>query len=291
MLLRSMFFVPGHKTQFLEKCLSFPVDAVILDTEDSVPLDSKHIARKNILDFLNAREEFPFEIFIRLNEINSGFLLDDLDALTHKRVTGFMLSKVFNELDISFYSMLLKQYEYRHNFPQKKFKLCPLIECCSAILNLDKIAKNCTERLVGIAFGGEDYLTDLNGSHGLNDSTFHYPLAKIGLVANSVKTRAIDTPYLQVYDLAGFQTRLQMSRSLGFSGCLLVHPNQIEVANRIFSPTETEINEAKEIVSAVKHAKEKNLSVSLVDGKLVGPPMLKHAEKILQESQLIEQKV
>lgn len=286
-LLRSMFFIPGHVDKYLDKAHQIPADALILDVEDSVPPVKKQKARDNIQKILKTGRLKEKQVIIRINELDAGMLLKDLRAVLHPDVMGIMPAKVYSKQDMAFYNEVLNQYEYELGLNKGHFKIIPLIETLLSFENINNIANSC-ERLIALAFGGEDYLKELGGAHGENDHTFDYPRTKIAIAAKASGLQAIDTPYLDVYDMEGFSAREQKSKDLGFEGCLLIHPKQIELANNCFSPSKTEYNKAKSIFEAVKKSDEKGLSVALLDGMLIGPPMQKNAFKTLRKQELIE---
>lgn len=285
-LLRSMFFVPGHVEKYLFKAATLKADAFILDVEDAVPLHQKADARKNIKKALQEGLFKGKQVIIRINELDEGMLLNDLDAVLHPDVLGIMPAKTYSKRDMAFFDEVLKQYEFKMGLEIGHFKLLPLIETLLSFENINMIA-NSTERLIALAFGGEDYLKELGGKHGENDHTFDYPRTKIAIAAKAAGLQAIDTPYLDVHDMEGFEEREQKSKDLGFEGCLLIHPKQIELANACFSPSEEEFEKATKIFDSVKIAEEQGLSVALMDGVLIGPPMKKNAFKILTKNKLI----
>lgn len=287
-LLRSMFFVPGHVDKYLDKISSLKADAIILDLEDSVPFDQKDNARVRVNSFLkNSADKTKSKFFVRLNETDQGCLLKDIEATMHPRLTGYMPSKIKSVKDILFLDQLLLQFEHEKSLELGSIKLIPLIETLDAFIYVSEIAK-ASKRLIALAFGGEDYLNELGGKHGIDDHTFDYPRTKIAIAAKSAGLQAIDTPFLDVGNNEGFYMREQKSRDLGFEGCLLIHPSQISQAHKCFSPTEKEIENAKAILEAVEFSAKSGLNVVLKDNVLIGPPMQKKAKKIITKLQLIE---
>mgnify|MGYP001627884489 CR=1 FL=1 len=288
-LFRSLFFIPGHIDKYLEKASEIDADALILDLEDSVPPPLKHKARENIRTKLESGSLSGKQIIIRINELDSGVLLEDLKAILHNDVLGIMPAKIYSKQDMAFFDEVLRQFEHDLGLEVGHFKIIPLIETLLAFENINVIANSC-DRLIALAFGGEDYLKELGGAHGVGDHTFDYPRTKIAIAAKAAGLQAIDTPYLDVHDVDGFAAREQKSKDLGFEGCLLIHPKQIELANDCFSPSEKEIIKAKEIFEAVKYSDDNGLSVALLDGVLIGPPMQKNAIKTLKKQDLIDRK-
>lgn len=278
-------FVPGYTRKFLEKARDFCCDALLLDLEDSVPEQVKQDARQYIREYLDAGS-FTQQAFIRVNDIESGLLTKDLEATLHPNTAGFMFTKVHDEKDITYFDKLLGQLEHDHGFETGKFKMLPLIETGSAILRAYQIA-TASPRMLGLAFGGEDYLTDLDGLHKEHGASLIVPRSLIVIAARSAHIDVLDTPYLDIRNPTGFRKEVELARELGFSGQLLIHPSQIEIANEVFSPTEAEISEAYRIVDAINLSSQKGQGTTLLDGKLIGPPMLKRALNVLRKNERI----
>lgn len=287
-LLRSVFFIPGHISKYLDKAADIPADVLIFDVEDAVPPHKKQEARENIQQLLQSGAVKDRQIIIRINELDAGMLLEDLNHVLHPDVLAIMPSKVYSRQDMAFFDEILTQFEYKMDLENGHFKMMPLIETLLAFENINTIANSST-RLIALAFGGEDYLKELGGSHGENDHTFDYPRTKIAIAAKAAGLQAIDTPYLEIHDDEGFASREQKSKDLGFEGCLLIHPNQITLANACFSPSDREYEDALKIYRSVKESDENGLSVALLDGVLIGPPMQKNAFKTIRKQELIDQ--
>lgn len=286
MVLRSMLFVPAYNKKFLDSALRKNADALILDLEDSVPEAYKADAREILREYLKKEEFQNRVIFIRLNPIESGVLLEDLEVSMNNNVNGFVLSKIYTNEDIQYYDNLISKYEADHEIKKGHFKFLPLIETTSAVLDVYNIAKT-SDRIIGLAFGGEDFLDDLHGIHGESPRTFDYPRAKIALAARSAGVLPIDTPYLDLHDDDGFIEEESVSFEMGFAGCMLIHPSQIELANRCFMPCEEEVEKSRRIFAAIREAEKKGSGVAMLDGKMIGPPMRKRAEKVLELIKLV----
>jgi len=271
--------------KYLIKASNFKADAIILDLEDSVPLAFKDRARINIRNFLE-RGAYKQQVYVRLNSIDSGLLTEDLSCSLHENTTGFMLTKIDDEKDIIYFDKLLTQLEIDNKFEIGSFKLCPLIETSSAVLRIYEIAK-ASSRITALAFGGEDYLTDLDGLHKDHGMSLIVPRNLIVIAARAAKVDAIDTPYLKIRDMDGFEKEVLLARELGFSGSMTIHPSQIDIANKIYTPTEEEYIQAKRIVEAIKETSKKGLGVAMLDGQLIGPPMEKRAQNLIKKMKSI----
>ena len=278
-------FVPAHNQELLASSLRRNADVLLLDIEDSVPQCDKQMARDNVKVFVNKNGGGKL-IFPRVNDRESGELLKDLYQLTIPGITGFMYPKSTKEEDVYFVGKLLETIEYEKGFPVGTFKLIPLIETAGAIVNIKEICTACT-RVVAVAFGCEDYVTDLGGKHDPEGQSIFYARNAIVNAARATGVQPIDTVHIKVHDLEDLERNLILSKNLGFEGMLVLNPKELPLVNQYFSPSEEEIAWAKEMVQLTAEAKAEGKGVAVKDGKFIGPPMLKMAEKILQKSSQI----
>lgn len=279
-LMRSLMFVPAHNQKLLESSLRRDADVLLLDIEDSVPVVDKQHARDNIKEFVKRPEAQGKLIFPRVNDRESGELLKDLYQLTIEGIAGFMYPKSTKEEDVYFVGKLLETIEYEKNIPIGTFKLIPLIETAGAIVNIKEICTACT-RVIAIAFGCEDYVTDIGGKHDVEGLSIFYARNAIVNAARAAEILPIDTVHIKVHDLEDLEKNLVLSKNLGFEGMLVLNPKELPLVNRYFSPSDEEVAWAEEMVRLTEEAKAEGKGVAVKDNKFIGPPMLKMAEKIL----------
>ena len=282
-LMRSLMFVPSHNQKLLDSSLRRNADVLLLDIEDSVPIVDKQKARENIKLFVQRPEAQGKIIFPRVNDRESGELLKDLYQLTIPGITGFMYPKSTKEEDVYFVGKLLETIEYEKNIPVGTFKLIPLIETAGAIVEIKEICKACT-RVIAVAFGCEDYVTDLCGKHDPEGQSIFYARNAIVNAARAAGVLPIDTVHIKVHDLE------DLERNLGFEGMLVLNPKELPLVNQYFSPSEKEITWAEEMVQLTAEAKAEGKGVAVKDNKFIGPPMLKMAENILSKQDKIQRR-
>jgi len=276
LLLRSMMFVPGHNEKLLISASKSQADALILDIEDSVPANNKAVARNTIGANLSRFKNFS--VFVRINDIESGHCIKDVTVLTLPLVTGFVYPKATTGKDIYFFSRLLEALEYEKGFPINTFKIVPLIETASAVLNAQDICL-ASDRVIAIAYGCEDFIADL---HGITlDQSLYVPRTLIALAARATRVIPIDTVHTNVHDLIELESNARLARILGFEGMLILHPKEIEVAHKCFTPNESEVADAREILRLSNEAIKSGRGVAILDGKFVGPPMVLQAKNLL----------
>ncbi len=287
--MRSLMFVPAHDQKLLDSSLRRDADVLLLDIEDSVPMCDKQTARDNIKEFVNRPEAQGKLIFPRVNDRESGELLKDLYQLTIEGIAGFMYPKSTKEEDVYFVGKLLETIEYEKRIPVGTFKLIPLIETAGAIVNISGICTACT-RVIAVAFGCEDYVTDLRGKHDSDGQSIFYARNAIVNAARATGVLPIDTVHIKVHDLEDLEKNLILSKNLGFEGMLVLNPKELPLVNKYFSPSPEEVEWAKEMILLTEEAKSEGKGVAVKEGKFIGPPMLKMAEKILDKQNLIQNK-
>ena len=286
-LLRSMMFVPGHNRRLLESAARASADALVLDLEDSVrPDDQKQVARETIAAALDEGLLANHTVFVRVNDRESGHLLDDVTSLSRDGIEGFVYPKSCYGEDVYFFDKLLDTVEAGLGLPRGRFKVVPLIEMAAAVLNAQDIA-SASPRVIAIAFGCEDFVSDLGGLHDAGGRSLRTPRAMIAMAAKAAGVQAIDTVHIEVHDLAGLEENLVLARELGFDGMLVLHPKELELAHRYFSPSEEDVNEANEMLRLFEEAGKQQKGVAILNGRFIGPPMVLAARKVLAKHELI----
>jgi len=285
-----MMFVPGHNNKLMHKSLESNADALILDLEDSVqPLSNKAMARETILHFAAEGMYEHRHVFPRVNDRDSGLLLEDISRLTVHSIDGFVIPKVCNAKDIVFVDLLLETLEYQKRFEIGTFKLVPLIETAAAVMNAMKICK-ASMRVIALAFGCEDFVADIEGSHGNHTPSrvLTTPRALIALACRANGVIPIDTVHIDVHDLADLKFSLALAKELGFEGMLVLHPKELDLVHQYFTPGDQEIEDAQEMIRLYEEAQKNNKGVAVVNGKFIGPPFVVAAKKLLSRKELIE---
>lgn len=276
-------FVPAHNTHLLDKATTFDADVLLLDIEDSVqPAENKQVARDNILRYIHEGKFDGRAIYPRINDRESGYLLQDVYQLTVPGVEGFVYPKATCPEDIYFIGKLLETIEYEKGIPVGTFKLIPLIETTGSALNVQAICNAC-QRVVAVAFGCEDFVTDLQGKHDVEGQSILVPRTLIAMGARAAGVYPIDTVHIRVHDLEDLEKNLILSKKLGFEGMLVLNPKELPLVHKYYTPTKEEFAWANEMVQLSEEAFNSGKGVALKDGKFIGPPMLKMANNILRK--------
>lgn len=288
--MRSLMFVPGHNERLLESAAKSQADVLLLDIEDSVqPEANKQNARDMIKSFVKQGKFANHLVFPRVNDRESGHLLQDVYQLAIEGISGFMYPKSKLGEDIYFFDKLLETIEYEKKFPIGTFKIIALVETTAAVLNAQDLCK-ASQRVVGLAYGCEDFITDLEGIHDGESKSLFVPRAMIAMAARANGVVPIDTVHVKVHDLDDLERNLKIAKNLGFEGMLVLNPKEIPLVHQYFSPSDIDVKDAEEMLELAEESHSEGKGVAYKNGKFIGPPMIITAKKILTKSKMIYHK-
>lgn len=286
-LMRSMMFVPAHNERLMNSATKCEADVLLLDIEDSVqPRENKQVARDKIKEYVSQGRFANSRVFPRVNDRESGELLQDVYQLTIPGVEGFMYPKSQKGEDVYFFGKLLETIEYEKKIPVGTFKIIPLIETTGAVMNIQEICTACPNRVVAVAFGCEDFVTDLGGEHDLEGTSIFTARAMIAMGAKANGIVPIDTVHIKVHDLEDLEKNLVLSKKLGFEGMLVLNPKELPLCHKYYSPTQEEVEWAEEMLRLSEEAVAQGKGVAVKDNKFIGPPMVKMARNIIKRFEL-----
>jgi citrate lyase subunit beta / citryl-CoA lyase len=282
---RSMLFIPGGNEKLLDKGLGLEVDALILDLEDAVAVSKKEEARKAVTSALQTRDFGRKEKVVRVNALSTEWGRTDIEEVIQGKPDLFLFPKVEKVDDILSYDQVVSEVEGKTGLPLGKIGFLALIESPLGIINIDLIARS-SPRLKGFLFGAADFTRETHGAITADRSELYYPLMRILLAARAFGLDAIDSPFFDIKDLTGLERHTRQAKDLGYDGKALIHPSQVEVINRIFTPTEEELTQARRVIEAFQSAQREGRGASQLDGKLIENVHVAMAERILKISEL-----
>lgn len=192
--------------------------------------------------------------------------------------------------DIYFFGKLLETIEFEKGFPLHTFKIA-LIETPGAVINIHEICTACPERLIAVAFGCEDSMTELGGKHDDESESIFTARSMIAMGAKANGVIPINTVHIKVHDLEDLERNLVIGRKLGFKGILVFNPRELPLVHQYYSPSEEEIAWATEMMLQLsEEAFAQGIGVAVKDNKFIGTPMVKMANSILRKNNLINMK-
>ena len=271
---RSLLFIPGNNPGMLQSCDIFEADAVIFDLEDAVSGTEKDSARFLVTNYLKTYNP-KLEVVVRINGFDTPFYQKDLEELLAlENLHTIMLPKA-RVVDLVTLTRMIKD-------AKRDIKIIPIIEQAISLIEVEEIAR--FELVDGILLGAEDYTKDLEVTRTKEGNEIFYARNRIITACKAYKIDAIDTPFTDTNDNEGLVKDTLFAKSIGMNAKSAIHPNQVETINKLFTPTDREIEYAKRVLIARDEAFKKGLGVFSLDGKMVDKPVIERAEKVIEKA-------
>jgi len=281
-LFRSLIFVPGNNSRFLEKAKSLSGDIVCFDLEDSVPDKEKQIARTLISKKLKEHKDFSASVFVRTNSPQSGKIPNDLEKIVQKGLDGIVIPKVDSAKELKKIEKIISTLEKKRKL--KKIRLIPSIESALGVINCYEIAA-ASKRVDAIVFGIFDLLNDMQIEYTKgNPIGAKYSRYLVPVAAAAAGVVAIDGIWQEIKDEKGLQQDCKLGKELGYVGKSIIHPDQIKTTHKIFHPNSSEISWSKLVVQEYEKSIKKGKGAIVVDGKMIDEVHYKRATELLQLS-------
>ena len=278
-LRRTMMFVPGANAAMLRDAPLYGADSIMFDLEDAVSLKEKDSARTLVHFALKTFDYSNVETVVRINSLEAGGA-QDIEAMVLAGVEVIRLPKTETAQDIVDVDAVITSVEKDNQIPVGTTKMMAAIESAEGVLNAREIAK-ASERLIGIALGAEDYVTNMKTKRYPDGQELSFARNMILHAARAAGIAAIDTVYSNVDNVEGFQNEVQQIKQLGFDGKSVINPRQIPLVNAIYTPTDKEIQNAKEVIWGIREAEAKGSGVISVNGKMVDKPIVERAQRVI----------
>ena len=271
---RSELCCPASSLKMMTKAAAGSADEVIFDLEDGCALSQKAAARKTLIEALHTLDFKGRIRAFRPNGVHTKFFYRDVIEVGEAAGTNVdvvVLPKVQEAADVVFADRLLTQIEQNVGLPPGQIKLEALIESAKGVLHAEQIA-SASSRLVALIFGSADYAGDIGARAPVPDPfmLYHYARAQMVAAARASGIQAIDGVTVQVHDLKQCERDAQAAAEMGFDGKWAIHPDQVEVINRVFTPSADEIARASEILELYSKAgQEAGEGVIVYKGEMV----------------------
>lgn len=270
---RSVLYLPGSRERVLEKSKGLPADALIMDLEDAVSPDDKRAARDLVCKMVKAGGFGARKVLIRINGLNTEWGAADLTAAAAAEPDGILVPKVGTGAELVEIAAKLTG----------KTRLWAMMESPLGILNAAEIAAS-TPLLEGFVLGTNDLVKDLFATHTADRLAVMTSLSICLLAARAHGLVCVDGVYNAFKDDSGLTLECQQGCDMGFDGKTLIHPAQLDIANRIFAPSPDDLDLAERYIQAFKKAD----GVAVVDGKIVENLHIENARRLLAKSDQIK---
>jgi citrate lyase subunit beta / citryl-CoA lyase len=275
---RSRLYLPGNTPKLSLNAGLHGGDAIILDLEDSVAPDRKDEARILVRNSLRAVDFYGAERMVRINQGERG--LKDLDAVIPHHANLVLLPKSETAEQLLEVDKRIQDLRDEHKIEHEVW-IMPIIESALGVMNAFDIA-GASINVVALAIGLEDYTADIGTPRTPEGNESFFARSMLVNAAKAKGLQAIDSVFSDVSDMDALRKNVLESKSLGFDGMGCIHPRQINVIHDAFAPTENEIEKARKIVEAFEEAEKKGLGVVSVGSKMIDPPVVKRALRIME---------
>lgn len=278
-LRRTMMFVPGANAGMLRDAPLYGADSIMFDLEDSVSLKEKDTSRALVHFALKTFDYSNVETVVRVNGLDTCGALD-IEAVVSAGVDVIRLPKTETAQDIIDVEAEIERIEREYGLEVGSTGMMAAIESAEGVLNAREIAK-ASDRLIGIALGAEDYVTNMKTRRYPDGQELFFARSMILHAARAAGIAALDTVYSDVNNTEGFQDEVRLIKQLGFDGKSVINPRQIPLVNEIYTPTQKEIDNAKQVIWAIREAESKRSGVIALNGKMIDKPIVERAERVI----------
>ena len=286
---RSMLILPAHVRRFVEKAYTRNADAIVLDLEDSVPPAQKEEARGSLKDAVKLAGRGGAEVFVRVNA-DALLIKDDLRSAVQPGLHGIFLPKVETAEDVVSVEKRIAELEAASGLSSGAVKLSVHIESPLGVLNMREIAV-AGSRIESMSLGVDDYCLELAIEPSDESMELLLPLSMMAIVCRSVDIIPLGTlgSVARLSDIDAFERAAELGRQLGCQGAFCVHPDQVAVLNRVFTPAPGRLIKAKRIIAAFEQGHLEGRAAIKLNDRMVDTPVYKRAKLLLQHAEAIEE--
>jgi citrate lyase subunit beta/citryl-CoA lyase len=278
---RSVLYMPGANERALEKAKGLEADALILDLEDAVAPDAKAEARDRVCAAVADGGYGRRELTIRVNGLDTEWHADDVAAVAKAGPAGIVVPKINSVADVRAVETALEEA----GAPDHT-RIWAMVETPIAMLHAHDIASS-SERLAVLVMGTNDLAKELQAEHVPGRQPLLTGLGLCLLAARAAGKVILDGVYNDIKDAEGFEAECVQGRQLGFDGKTLIHPGQLDAANRVFAPSAEELERAREIVAAFEEATAAGKGVVTVNGRMIENLHVAQAQRALAQAEAI----
>lgn len=278
---RSMLYVPGCNTHYLERARTLPADSVILDLGDPILIECKEASRDNIVQYVTEGGYGSREVVVRVNDLDSIWGHDDIKAVANIGADAILFPNIECREDVLKALSLLDAAGGSH------MQIMVMIESPIAVLNAKEIA-SASDRIACIVMATSDLISQLHARVTHERSAILTSLSLVILAARAYGRSVVDGITSDFKNMYSFEYACRLGRDMGFDGKSLVHPAQLPYSNDAYTPQSSELAHAREIIQALKAANEAGRGTVVVNDKLVEHHHVRAAEHLLKLSEMIE---
>jgi len=263
-------FAPANRHDLLKKLPRYPADAVAIDLEDGTPENEKAAARDGLQDIVAhlRQQHLRAILFVRTNGPGSHHVKADIAVALRASADGLIVPKLETTADLQMI--------------EGSTPIIGIVETARGVANVEMLVNEDRSRLTGLAFGAEDFITDIGGRRTPEGLEVIYARSRVILAARFAGLQALDQVFTAVRDDDAFRRDAEVGRQLGYGGKMCITPRQVEIANEVFSPSAEEVDRSRRLIQAYEAAQSEGRGTIEFEGNMVDEPLLKRARAVLQ---------
>lgn len=278
-LRRTMMFVPGNNPGMMQDAFIYDPDSIMLDLEDSVTMAEKDTARLLVYNALKTIDYGQTEMVVRINPLSTPYGKKDVEAVVKAGVDVIRMPKTETADEVREVEAEIENVETEIGCLGRT-KIMAAIESALGVVNAYAIA-TASKRMMGIALGAEDYCANLKTERTPEGIELLLARQTIVVAARAAGIDALDTVYSNLNDMETFRKEVEMIKKMGFDGKSIINPRQIEIVNKVFTPSQKAIDKAIAVVGAIKEAERRGSGVIALNGKMVDKPVVIRAQRTI----------
>jgi len=278
---RSVLYMPGANERALEKAKGLAADAIIFDLEDAVAPDAKAEARDRVCAAVASGEYGKRELAIRANGLGTQWHADDVAAIAQAGPDAIVVPKINSPADVHAVEAALD----KGGAPDRT-KIWAMVETPVAMLHAEEIAA-ASDRLTVLVMGTNDLAKELRAAHVPGRQPLLTGLSLCLLAARATGKVILDGVFNDIQDVEGFEVECLQGRQMGFDGKTLIHPAQVEPCNRVFAPSDAEVETARELIATWEQAVADGKGVVTFNGRMVENLHVEQARRTVTQSEAI----
>jgi citrate lyase subunit beta/citryl-CoA lyase len=283
-----MLFAPGNHARRVQKALTESgADAAILDLEDALAIAEKVATRAVVAAALRGHR--ATRAYVRVNGVETPWFFGDLEGVVGPGLDGILVPKTAHPQMLYLADRYLAHLERERGLAAGSVDVIPIVESAEGVANLREICGSGIARVRRLSFGAADLTADLGFTWTAEEQELLPIRTQLAVYSRWAGLEPpLDTVFVHVRDLEGFEATTRRGRQLGFQGRMCIHPDQVEPANRIYSPTLEEVAWAEEVVAAFAEAEARGEAAIQVRGQMVDYPIARQAEQLLRRAAGVE---
>jgi citrate lyase subunit beta / citryl-CoA lyase len=284
---RSALILPVNVRRFVERAYTRGADAIVLDLEDSVPPREKAAARELVPESIELAGRGGADVLVRINKAFE-LAVSDLDAAIRPGLTGIVFPKVESSVEVQIVDRLIAEREMARGLPVGEIEVSVLVESALGVQHMAEIAC-ASSRIVALSLGAEDFTRDIGVDPSAEGEEQEYGKGMVIVVARlaGVQPQGLSSTLANFSDLEGLARSATRAYRIGFKGASCIHPTQVPVLNRCYSPDPDAVDNAYRVINVYEETEAAGRASVSLDGKMIDIPIVERARTLVARAEAI----